>query len=388
MPVKDEEDIVDKKKRELRKKKFRKFLVFLLIIAVGFILYVTKDSWYNKLRGIGDQYRTIVNSGQLAEGNFPIEVGNGNEYQLVRSGKNIIVLSDSYTYYYDTEGNLLKKRQHTYTNSVIYTSGSKTLVYESRGSRLSVEDDKDVFYKKEFDNNILFARISPEGYTGVVTTSDSYNCEMYVYDKKGEIVYERKCIELVSDLSFMNDSSGCVISYIQAENGTLVTTVECVDFSTDNSIWKSQGINTVGLELYGYKNGAFVLGMSACGYLDENGQISSFYQYDGDMKGGSSSEGKSAVIINNDDRRRYVAVLFSDSNSQPLEIELETPAVDVTVSGGLAYVLTQQHMMAYDFNGGLRSTADVSDSYTGFVKNGRHVYLKSYKKIDRIDFES
>ena len=62
--------------------------------------------------------------------------------------------------------------------------------------------------------------------------------------------------------------------------------------------------------------------------------------------------------------------------------------MDVAVKGGLAYVLTQGHMMAYDFTGGLRSIADVSDSYTGFVKNGGHVFLKGYNKIDRIDYES
>ncbi|MBP7185660.1 MAG: hypothetical protein KBA55_02610 [Ruminococcus sp.] len=388
MPKYDTEDIVDIKNRKKRRKRLLKFLIFLLLVGIGAGLYFTKDMWYNKLRGIGEQYRTIVNSGQLADGNFPIEISSGAEYQLRTSGKNIIVLSDTYTMYYDTEGNLLRKRQHNYTNSILCVAGGRALIYESSGNELSVEDSESDIYSKEFDNNILCARLSKEGYTGVVTTSDNYSSEIFVYDKKGTLVYSRKCMERVTDLSFTSESKGCVITYVEAEGGKLVTSVQCLDFSQNGELWTSPGLNTVGLEVSGFDGGAFVLGFEACGYVDSSGLISSYYPYDGDMKGGSSRGGQSAVIINNDDRRKYIAALFNDGSSEPLIIDLQEPAVDVAVSGGLAYVLTQGHMMAYDFTGGLRSIAEVSDSYTGFVQNGGHVFLKGYNKIDRIDYES
>lgn len=389
MPKYDtEEDIVDIKNRKKRRKRLLKFLIFLLLVGLGTGLYFTKDMWYNKLRGIGEQYRTIVNSGQLAEGNFPIEISSGADYQLRASGKNIIVLSDTYTMYYDTEGNLIRKRQHNYTNSMLCVAGGKALIYESSGNELTVEDCESEYYTKEFDNTILFARLSSEGYTGVVTTSDNYSCEMFVYDKKGTLVYNRECMERVTDLSFTYQSEGCVITYVEAESGKLVTSVQSLDFSQKGELWTSPGLNTVGLEVSGYDSGAFVLGMDSCGYVDFVGNISSFYQYDGDMQGGASKDGESAVIVNNDDRRKYIAALFSNGISEPVIIDLEEPAVDVAVSDGLAYVLTEGHMMAYDFEGGLRSIADVSDSYTGFVKCSGHIFLKGYNRIDRIDYES
>lgn len=388
MPKYDTEDIVDIKNRKKRRKRLLKFLIFLLLVVLGAVLYFTKDIWYNKLRGIGEQYRTIVNSGQLAEGNFPLEISSGADYQLRSSGKNIIVLSDTYTLYYDTEGNLIRKRQHNYTNSVLSTAGERTLIYESSGNKLTVEDSETEVYSKQFDNNILVARLSSEGYTGVVTTSDNYSCEIFVYDKKGTFVYGRQCMERVTDLSFTAESKGCIITYIEAESGKLVTGVQSLDFSQNDELWTSPGLNTFGIGVYSFDNGAFVLGYDACGYVDQGGLITSYYQYDGDMQGGASSGGKSAVIINNDDRRKYIAALFDGGTSDPMIIELDEPAVDVEVRDGLAYVLTQGHMMAYDFTGGLRSTADVSDSYTGFVKNGGHVFLKGYNKVDRIDYES
>ena len=57
----DADDIVDMKNRKKRLKRLRKLLIFLLIAAIGAALYITRDKWYNKLRGIGKQYRTIVN---------------------------------------------------------------------------------------------------------------------------------------------------------------------------------------------------------------------------------------------------------------------------------------------------------------------------------------
>ncbi|MBP5433898.1 DUF5711 family protein [Ruminococcus sp.] len=382
-------DVVDERNQMKRRKRLRRLMLILLAAVVGTGLYFTRDKWYNKLRGIGEQYRTIVNSGQLAEGNFPIEVSSGADYQLSLTGRKMILLSDTYTYYYDTDGALKKRRQHTYTNTVLRTAGGRALLYEQGGNDFSVEDEDQVFYTKTYaKKQILFARISEEGYAAVVTTSDNYNCELKVYDKRGKVIYGRQCIERVSDLSFINGSKGCVLGYISAENGQLVTKVQRISFTEKQEHWTSPGLNTLGLNVCGYESGAFVIGADACGYVDDNGQISSYYSYDGEYVAGASEDGNSAVIVNNDDRRKYVMALFSDENAEALEIELDEPLIDVTIYEDLAYVMCQGKIMAYDFRGGLRSIADVSDSYTGFVRSDDHIFLKGYNKIDRIDYES
>ena len=385
----DADDIVDLKNRKRRRKRLRRFLTILLTAAVGTGLYFTRDSWYNKLRGIGEQYRTIVNSGELAEGNFPIEVSGGADYQLELTNKKVIVQSDTYVYYYDTDGKKLKRRQHTYTNTVLRAAGGRALLYEHNGNELSVEDEEQVYFTKTYANRlILFARISEQGYTAVVTTSDSYSCEIEVYDKRGKNIYKRQCIEKVSDLSFTEGSKGCVLSYISAENGQLVTNVQEISFSESGEHWTSPGLNTFGLDVYGFGKGAFVLGMDGCGYVDSNGQISSFYTYDGEFKAGASEDGRSAVVVNNDDRRKYIMALFKGGSSEALIIDLEEPSIDVIIYEELAYVLCQGKIKAYDFDGGLRSIANISESYTGFERSEDHIFLKGYNKIDRIDYES
>lgn len=384
----DADDIVDLKNRKKRKERRTKFLIFLVAAAAAVALYFTKDLWLPKLRGIGKQYKTIVNSGQLATGNFPIEISGGGDYQLRYTVKKIMVLNDTYLYIYDTDGTLLKKRQHVYTNSVMRVANGRALVYENGGNQLTVEDEDNVLYSKRFENNILFARLSSDGYTAVVTTSDNYSCELTVYDKKGSMIYERKCIEMVTDISFLSKSESCVLSFIKAENGNLVTKVQEISFKKSSENWTSPGLNTLGLEIFGSGEGAFVYGVDACGYVDTDGEISSFYAYDGEPAAGASMSGKSAVIVNNDDVRKYIVALFSGNDDEPLIIELDSPGIDVSVFGGLAYVMCQDSVMAYDFDGNLRSTATINDSYTGFVRSDDHIFLKGYDKIDRIDYDS
>lgn len=388
MPMYDADDIVELKNRKKRRKRRIKFLVFILIAAIAAGLYYYKDEWIPKLRGIGKQYKIINNDGQLAEGNFPIEINGGAEYQLGYSDDTVFLLSDAYIYYYNTEGGLLKKRQHAYTRPVLNVSNGCALIYESGGNELTVENEDKSIYTKTYENIIMFARLSKEGYAAVVTGSENYACELKVYDDDGKVIYERNCVERISDISFIDESRGCMLSYIGAQNGSIVTNVQKINFSSEKEKWTSPAVDTLGLEVCGSGDGAFVIGYTACAYIDSGGQISSYYEYDGDFAGGDSSGGKSAVIFNDDDRRKYTLALFNGSCASPTFVEFENPLEYVTISDGLAYVMSKEEIKAYDFSGALRSTAEVTDSYYEFRRSEDYIFLMGYDKIDRINYNS
>lgn len=388
MPMYETDDIVEKKKREKRKKNLIRFGVILAAAAVGVALYATNDIWLPKLRGLGKQYTTIVNDGKLAKGNFPIEINDSESFQMACADNILCVLSDANIYFYSNEGSLIKKRQHAYASAVMKTAGERVLLYESGGNRFSVEDRTDIIYSKNFTENIMFVRISNEGYSAVVTSSDDYDCEISVFDRDGVLIYNRKCVERVNDISFTAESKGCVVSYIYAENGSLVTSVQEIAFTESQEKWNSAGLDTSGIQVSGFDGGAAVIGIDACGYVDESGNITSMYHYDGDFVGGSCENGKTAVIINSGETRKYTAVLFDGGGKEPLILDFESPLVDVTVQDGLAYIMRQSSIEAYDFSGGLRSTAQIADSYTGFARAEGYMYLKGFEKIDRINYES
>jgi len=387
MPMYDANDIVELKNRKKRRQRFMKMLVFLLVVSIAGGLYYTKDKWLPKLQGIGKQYKTIVNDGRLAEGNFPIEINGGSEYQLQYSDDTLFLHSDAYVYYYNTKGGQEKKRQHAYTNPVIESTGENLLIFESGGDEFTVENIDSVMYSKQTENTIMFARVSGDGYAAVVTTSENYACELTVYNNKGKLIYSRSCVDRIGDISFIDDSDGCIISYIDAENGELATSVQKISFDSDKEKWKSPSVDTLGLNTYGYSKGAVVIGFTACAYIDDSGQIDSYYKYDGDFAGGESRSGKTAVIINDDDRRKYTLELFNGGET-PVTVNFEEPLKYVQVYDGLAYVMTKEQICAYDFSGGLRSTAEISDSYEQFRRSDDYIFLMGYNRVDRIDYNS
>ncbi len=388
MPNYDKEDIVELKNRKKRRKRLVRLLVFLLIVSIVGGLFYYRDLWLPKLQGLGKHYETIRNDGQLAEGNFPIEINGGSKYQLNYGEDRLFLLSDAYIYYYSVDGGLLKRRQHAYSNAVLNTAGGTALIYESGGDQLSVENDKEKLYEMSFDDTIIFARISQEGYAAVVTTSDNYACKLTVYNKKGEFVYERNCVERIKSISFTDESSGCILSYIGADNGTLSTSVQKISFTSEKEDWTSPYVNTLGIETFASGEGAFVLGYTACANVDSSGQISSYYQYDGDFAGGDSKNGKSAVIINDDDRRKYTLALFDKDSAAPVLVDFDEPLKYVTVCDGLAYVMSTEEIRGYDFDGTLRSTVEITDSYSEFRRSEDYIFLMAYNKIDRIDYNS
>ena len=182
----DANDIVEQKNRDKRRRRLAKLLLVLALAVLGAALYFTQEMWLPKLRGLGTQYKTIVNDGRLAEGNFPLEINGGAQYQLSCSNDNIIVMSDAYIYFYNEEGGEIKRRQHALSNAVMEAVNGRALIFESGGMEFSVEDKSGVLYTDRLDKNIMFARLSKEGYTAVVTTSDNYDCEIFVYDRKGK----------------------------------------------------------------------------------------------------------------------------------------------------------------------------------------------------------
>jgi hypothetical protein len=71
-----------------------------------------------------------------------------------------------------------------------------------------------------------------------------------------------------------------------------------------------------------------------------------------------------------------------------LILSFDEPLKYVTISDGLAYVMTSTGICAYDFTGALRSTAEISDAYDEFRRSDDYIFLMGYNRIDRIDYSS
>ena len=161
----------------------QKLFLFLMLLLLAGIIYARRDVWYPKLEGIGTRYQTIrQNDGTLAEGNFPLTVSGGIDYETADMNGSLVILSDANFYIYGLDGNLRESRQHAYANAMMEVAGKKALIYESSGNQFRVESKSKTLYTKELDEQIVFARLSSNGNVAVVTTSQLCACTIRVYD--------------------------------------------------------------------------------------------------------------------------------------------------------------------------------------------------------------
>lgn len=361
--------------------------MFLMLLLLAGIIYARRDVWYPKLEGIGTRYQTIrQNDGTLAEGNFPLTVSGGIDYETADMNGSLVILSDANFYIYGLDGNLRESRQHAYANAMMEVAGKKALIYESSGNQFRVESKSKTLYTKELDEQIVFARLSSNGNVAVVTTSQLCACTIRVYDENGQEIYSRDCVDRVSDLAFNPKGNGCSIVLLTVQDGQILSTVRSFLFDSKGEQWTSEPLNTFCISLSVTDSGVFLIGDTRCAFYDNAGQQTGMYAYTGTLVGGSSENGKAALLFENETKRRSSLVLLDSVGADPRQIDFDMVVKNVHVMDENVYVLTKVGMETYSFDGTRKSSVEVSDSYDDFLRIDKYLFLFGYDKIDRMDF--
>ncbi|MGN0620471.1 MAG: DUF5711 family protein [Porcipelethomonas sp.] len=382
-------DIVLLRKRRNRRRKLVKFSAFLLLAAVAVTVYAKRDEWYPKLEGIGSRFESVKSNGSdLAEGNFPLSISGGIDYQTGEINNCLAILSDAYLYIYDSDGDLYDERQHAYANAMLQTAGKKALVYESGGNKFRIESRSKTVYTKKIDNSIIFARLSESGMAAVVTNSDNYLCRITVFDETGNEIYSRDCVERVTDLDFSSDGKGCVIATCEAVNGVICSKITSVSFDSKTDNWVSEYIDTFCLKVfYGEKN-VFVIGDTKCAYYDSKGQMAYTYEYPSNITDWDFSEDKAVMLFENKSKRHSYITSIDGEKMKPSVIEFPENSVRcVRIIDDKICVLNKDGITRYNFTGGGEKNISPEGSYDKFIFIDDYIFLLGYDRIDRTDYE-
>lgn len=377
-------------KEKKQKKRLIITIIILAIFIISIIVFIFRHDiyrYYKKMSNLDGEI--MVNNGQLYEDNFPINITDDITYQFGSMGSKLLMLSDTHLYIYSSDGTLKDTRQHDYSNSILKTSDKRALVYESGGKNFKVESVRDTVYAKSMENNIIFARINSSGYVAVVTTADMYVCELRVFNERGDEIYYRGCVDRIQDLCFTNDNNGCIIVTLDAYEGQIVSKLMYLGFQDSENDWKSESIETLclGIEITSNDH-LFLFGDTKCAYYDMAGSQIAGYSYKNQLLSYGFQDGRCAIIFENEERRKTTMLLINDITSSPLEMVINNDIKKIFVKDNLIYVLKNNALETYAFDGSLVATAGVSDIYKDFIKIDDEMYLISYDGIDKIDYQT
>ncbi len=383
----------------LNKKKIL-FVILGFIFVVIIILFLTRNLWISSLEKAGiylgdnktftiDADGVVVNNGETAQGNFPIMLSDSSDYQMDIMEENMVILSDTDFSVYSLDGELLDSRSHSYSNVVLETTGSRSLIYESGGKKFRVENQRKTIFEKTIEENIIFARISKEGYIAVITSSENYSCMLTIYDDKGNPVYYRGSVDRIIEVCFNNDSTGCRVTVMDASIGKIVSRAYEVDFTSENEKWTTSEFETLCINSYTTSDdGLFILGYTKCAYYDKNGIYLKGYSYKNTLTSGGFAGDKAAMIFENEERRKTSLVLSDGIGGVPKEYVIDANLKHLVVEPEFAYVLTDDEIRAYNYEGKLMARAEISDIYYSFLKSGNSIFLIGNSRIDKINFIS
>ncbi|MBQ8787776.1 MAG: hypothetical protein IJZ61_09105 [Oscillospiraceae bacterium] len=395
MAVTDISMLRERRNKKKRDKFIKKLIIVAIAAAVILIIVFTKDMWYPKLDGILTKIPAPNNTAELAEGNFPLSIEGGADYQIKALDDNIALVDDSHLFIYNSNGKIANSVQHTLANPLITTGNKKTLLYDLGGKSFALYSKYKNIYEKTTDDPILLARLGSNDTAAVVIKSDKYPSELMVYDATGKNIFNYRSVSRIIDVTFNSDNSGCYITTIGADGGLIVSKMiyyrfDHIDYDTSGSplpVWESEPLETLALSvrLFG-ENNIIMFGDRICAYFDLNGNVLKTYEYERDLVDYSSNSSIGALVFRNDERRTAELVTINCETGAINEKSLDHDVLNIQVSGDTVYIQTKNGIESCTETGTPISSVQLDTEYEDFLRLDSYIYLLGYDEVNRITF--
>ncbi len=395
MAVTDISMLRERRNKKKRDKLIKKLIIVAIAAAVILIIVFTKDMWYPKLDGILTKIPAPNNTAELAEGNFPLSIEGGADYQLKTLDDNVALVDDSHLLIYNNNGKIANSVQHTLANPIITTGNKKILLYDLGGKNFALYSKYKNIYEKTTDDPILLARLGSNDTAAVVVKSDKYPSELMVYDATGKNIFNYRSVSRIIDVTFNSDNSGCYITTIGADGGLIVSKMiyyrfDHIDYDESGSplpVWESEPLETLALSvrLFG-ENNIIMFGDKLCAYFDLNGTMLKIYEYERDLVDYSSNSSIGAMIFRNDERRTAELITINSGTGAVNEKSLDHEVLNIQVSGDTVYMQTKSGIESCTETGTPISSVRLDTEYDDFLRLDSYIYLLGYDEVNRITF--
>ncbi len=385
---------------ELRRERERKRMNALILRTVLIVLLVaaavaavfTRSKWLPAFEALFEKPADTSDAadsttGQISKGSFPIALDSSGEFQLLPMDGAIAVLDDSRLRIYNLDGKETNTSQHALANPILVTSKTKALIYDVGGTEFRLESRYKNIYDLFADDVIYLARLSSKDQAAVVTRSDRYLSQLIVYDDTGDEQFKYSSYDSrIIDVTFTNDCTGCLITVITAEQGTLRSGLIRYDFSSNDPVWESSSVPTLSMNVSIRSNGTIAMtGDTGFYEFDSNGVLISSYEYPDPIAAYSTGDDVSAVLMENSELRRTQLVMFAMGKEVHTE-SLDKAVLDIYSYGGEVYVLSENEVVVYSPDGQITGRVVLEDRYESLCRNGKYIFLAGYESINRVPY--
>lgn len=383
-------DIRKERKKKKRKQNMKKLALVCGIITVAAVIFFTKGIWSPYVYDILEKTQeTIINDGELAEGNFPISLGEGSTSStFAECDDDLVVATDTYITFFDDNANKINSIQHTQSNPALSVSSDMVLAYDFNGYSFSVMTKKGEVFKKTLDNVIISAKISESNYIAVITQTDKYPSYLTVYDSKGKECFKWANGQRITSIDFNSSGDGAIVATLEAKGGLPSTTLNGISFYKTEQTFKSDEINSL---VFGVQemsdNSIWAICQDKYVKLSSNGKTEKEYLYKSELKSFSSNEDTLSLAFDSVSVDGTSRLILIESDTEPVEITINEKVKTIKTFFSHTFVLTDKTISAYNARGKSISKANVKNDYVDFEYIDGNIFFMGYRDINKIEFE-
>ncbi len=341
-------------------------LIVALIITILVINYLTPTGLVEKLQN------DYAASGK---GEYPINIYAQNPNELISNCEVSLILNNTYFEVYNKDGKLINAASHGMFEPELKVSEARFLLFDRDRYSVKVYNYSNELYERTFEKNIYCADIGRDGTFAVVTSSDTHNNTVSVFNKNNEQVYTWNSADnYIVDVAVSNDGDSIALCLVDALSGSFVSKVYILEYDSATPVWKAE-INTFVSSITSVNEKYFLLtGVDAAYTVDWEGGYRE-HEISGVVRCYNTDITKNCVYAfgREDNEHDNSIVIIGEDGSKYSEFEFSAPISDIAVNGEKIAVLSSDTVYVYDLDGTALNTykSDTKPLFVTFTADGK-----------------
>ncbi len=308
-------------------------------------------------------------------------------------GEGIIVCGASQLSIYSATGRLTCSETMIYSEPIMVSSDKFVLVYDNGSGRYTVYNSFTDVFSDELQYPIKGAAISDNGSYALITSSDSYNSVVEVYNSDFQKVNSVNRTDFITCID-ISDTHVLVSSVNVDDTNSYKTNLLSCAIGADSPEYSVASYSSVPLACGLYEWGAAVLSSNCIEFFNNNGTDLAMYDFESAKLTFFAIDESGALLIFKDGGfdTQYSAICVSPDGKTKYESNIAETIFDAEYSNSTSYILTEDRIFCIDEKGTYTyPLEDFSDDMKVLAYGERSIYIctnTAAQPIDLFDFKN
>lgn len=271
------------------------------------------------------------------------------------------VLSKTYLETYNSTGANLINHQHGFSNAALKTSAARALVFDRGGTGCKIYNFSDCLFEENFEDRIMAADIARDGSVAFALNSAEYASRVEVYNKDFIRRYTWNAAnETVSAVALSEDGSRLAVAAFNAVNGEYLSNLYIFDFKSATPLYSKQMPGEMIISFYSDSGSVWAVTQSGVSRVSWEDYSVKDSEYAAGVDVVTHSDKMLALVTPSEENSLESRVeLFDKDGSSVLKLSVTGEADGICIGKEYIYILINDSVLAYDFEGTLVTQAEV-----------------------------